>query len=256
MGKVNELARIVHAALVERQWQVAVIIARYPGEQPLSLAGARSTLADDPLPIRFQSIATLRQVFCGEVPAEVVRDACGGLIEDSLPLTLPELFSNEAWDGCDQSRSRGAERSARVHRPAAEPLVFGLAGREFLNAASRIALLSGWENNIANLVAPLRQCLFWADKNAWPANLPRWLDIAVVWGNNFRGERSPDWVLQWCGEESYLQAALLSRAAQCHRCGRRLTTRRALFPGLRFASLWDVQQLLPRLIMTWPMAAS
>lgn len=245
--KTNDLARIVHDMLVERQWQVAVIIARYPGEQALSLAERAALLPTIPAD-SFQSNANLRQVAVGEVPAAVVRDACGGLIEDPLPLMLPEIFNAEIWDGVINLEAVVPHDLLGFTGPPQNRWL-GLAGREFLNAASRIALFSGWENNIANLVAPLRQCLFWADKNCWPANLPR-LDIALVWGENFRGERSPIGYYSGVGEEAYLQAALLSRQHNVTVVDEGLQRVVAFFPGLRFASLWDVQQLLPRLIMS------
>lgn len=244
--KVRDLARIVHAALVERQWQVIVLIARYPGEQALSPAERAELLPTIPAD-SFQATANLRQLPVGEIPADVVREACGGLIEDPLPLTLPALFNAETWDGVVNLEAVVPNDLLGFTGPPQNRWL-GLAGREFLNAASRIALLSGWENNIANLVAPLRQCLFWADKNCWPANLPR-LDIAVVWGDNFRNERSPIGFYAGVGEEAYLQAALLSRQHNVTVVEEGLQRVVAFFPGLRFASLWDVQQLLPRLAM-------
>ncbi len=96
--KVHELAGLVHDMLVKQQWQVIVVIAHYPGEQPLS-SEERNQLLPTIAADAFQSTATLRQVSVGQVPADVVRDACGGLIEDPLPLTLPELFNSESWDG-------------------------------------------------------------------------------------------------------------------------------------------------------------
>jgi len=245
--KTNGLARIVHAALVERQWQVAVVIARYSGEQALSLEERAQLLPTIPAE-SFLDSADLRQLPVGEVPAAVVRDACGGLIEDPLMLTLPELFNAESWDGVIYLEAVVPNDLLGFTGPPQNRWL-GLAGREFLNAASRIALLSGWENNVANLVAPLRQCLFWADKNCWPVNLAR-LDIAVVWGNNFRGERSPIGYFAGVGEEAYLQAALLSRQHNVTVVDEGLQRVVALFPGLRFASLWDVQQLLTRLAMS------
>lgn len=244
--KVNELARIVHAALVERQWQVAVIIARYPGEQELSLEERVQLVPTIPTEA-FLATDDLAPRVVGEIPAAVVRDACGGLIEDPLPLTLPELFDRENWDGVVNLEAVVPNDLLGFTGPPQNRWL-GLAGREFLNAASRIALLSGWENNVANLVAPLRQCLFWADKNAWPANLPR-LDIALVWGNNFRGERSPIGYYAGVGEEAYLQAALLARQHNVTVMDEGLPRVVAFCPGLRFTSLWDVQQLLPRLAM-------
>jgi hypothetical protein len=245
--KVAPLAQLVYTALVERQWQVAVAIARYPGEHALSLAERAALLPTIPAD-SFQSNANLRQVAVGEVPAAVVRDACGGLIEEPLPLTLPEIFNTEIWDGVINLEAVVPHDLLGFTGPPQNRWL-GLAGREFLNAASRIALLSGWENNVANLVAPLRQCLFWADKNAWPADLHR-LDIALVWGVNFRGERSPIGYYAGVGDESYLPAALLSRQHNVMTLDEGLSRVVALFPGLRFASLWDVQQLLPRLVMS------
>ncbi len=244
--KAHDLARIVHAALVERQWQVTVVIARYPGEQVLLLEERAQLLPTIPAEA-FLATDDLAQRAVGEVPAAVVRDACGGLIEDPLPLTLPELFSAESWDGVVNLEAVVPNDFLGFTGPPQNRWL-GLAGREFLNAASRIALLSGWENNVANLVAPLRQCLFWADKNAWPADLPR-LDIALVWGNNFRGERSPIGYYAGVGEDAYLQAALLSRQHNVTVMDEGLQRVVAFFPGLRFASLWEVQQLMPRLAM-------
>jgi hypothetical protein len=245
--KVAPLAQLVYAALVERQWQVAVAIARYPGEQALSAEERAQLLPTIPAD-SFLASADLGQLPVGEIPSAVVRDACGGLIEDPLPLTLPELFNAEAWDGVVNLEAVVPNDLLGFTGPPQNRWL-GLAGREFLNAASRIALLSGWENNVANLVAPLRQCLFWVDKNVWPANLPR-LDIAVVWGHNFRGERSPIGYYTGVGEDAYLQAALLSRQHNVNVMDEGLQRVVAFFPGLRFASLWDVQQLLPRLAMS------
>jgi hypothetical protein len=245
--KVAPLAQIVHAALIERRWQVAIVIARYPGEQPLSLEERAQLLPTIPA-ASFIDTADLRQLLVGEVPADIVRAACGGLIEDPLPLSLPELFNAVSWDGVINLEAVVPNDLLGFTGPPQNRWL-GLAGREFLNAASRIALLSGWENNVANLVAPLRQCLFWADKNLWPANLPR-LDFAVVWGNNFRGERAIIGYYAGAGDESYLQAALLSRQHNVAALDEGLQRVVVLFPGLRFASLWDVQQLLPRLVMS------
>lgn len=245
--KVAPLAQLVHAALVERQWQVAVVIARYPGEQALSLEERAQLLPSIPA-ASFLDTTDLRQLPVGEVPAEIVRAACGGLIEDPLPVTLPELFNTESWDGVINLEAVVPHDLLGFTGPPQNRWL-GLAGREFLNAASRIALLSGWENNVANLVAPLRQCLFWADNNLWPADLPR-LDIAVVWGHNFRGERAIIGYYAGVGDESYLQAALLSRQHNVAALDEGLSRVVVLFPGLRFASLWDVQQHLPRLVMS------
>jgi len=245
--KVAPLAQQVHAALIERQWQVSVVIARYPGEQALSDAERALLLPTIPT-ASFIATDELRQIPVGEVPTDIVRAACGGLIEDPLPLSLPELFTAETWDGVINLEAVMPNDLLGFTGPPQNRWL-GLASREFLNAASRIALLSGWENNIANLVAPLRQCLFWADKNAWPADLPR-LDIAVVWGHNFRGERAIIGYVAGIGDESYLQAALLSRQHNVAALDEGLSRVVVLFPGLRFASLWDVQHLLPRLVMS------
>lgn len=245
--KASDLARIVHDQLVERQWQVAVVIARYPGEQALSLEERAQLLPSIPA-ASFLDTPDLRQHPVGKVPAEIVRDACGGLVEDPLPLMLPELFNPEVWDGVVNLEAVVPNDLLGFTGPPQNRWL-GLAGREFLHAASRIALLSGWENNVANLVAPLRQCLFWADKNVWPASLPR-LDIALVWGVNFRGERAPIGYYAGVGDEAYLPAALLSRQHNVTVVDEGLQRVVAFFPGLRFNSLWDVQQLFPRLVMS------
>jgi hypothetical protein len=216
-------------------------------------------------------------VALGAVPAATVAQACGGLLETAWPSSLSaRLFSRE-YDGA-LSLDVILPHDLLGFSGGTENLLLGLASPRTISVAAEIAAAVGWENNLANLVSPLRQCLFHAERSwlrktepgslnageqvlerdgtLWEANsaaqsraLVPHATISLVWGDDPHGQRAAIGFFAGDDDETYLQAALLSRRKNVTVLEEPLPRIVALFPGNEFSTLQSVMRLIPHLRM-------
>jgi len=83
--------------------------------------------------------------YLGDVPAEIVKQTTGGAADWKFPIWLNSMLMTEKWD----------------HN---KNYFIGLGGKELICAAHMAAACCGIENNLGNLLTPVRQCFNWAEE--------------------------------------------------------------------------------------------
>jgi hypothetical protein len=237
----NQAIELLHAA----GYQLTVALAQYPGAQAWSEAELELYLPALSLVKTWRATPDTLYRTLGEVPASIVSSYCGGLMEIDLPITWPAELLDQDWAGI-LNLEWVTPHELLGFSGAPQNIWLGLAAPQTQATAAQIASSLGIENNLANIVPPLRQALFWADQQF--ATTQRRVDIQFVGGLDLREQPAVIGCYAGVDQTAYLPAALLSRQKNVH-LTEPLQRAVVLFPGDRFQQLWDTQTLLARVRM-------
>ncbi|MGC4004980.1 MAG: hypothetical protein QM811_18455 [Pirellulales bacterium] len=225
---------------------VRVLIAESPGAAPFSPA-ERSAVFPELSGETFVGRSERSDVISrGTIPADVVMSCSGGLSAEAIPLSLPRSVVEAAFDGVvSLEQVVPDDLFGFTGPPVARWSAAGTA--ETFAAFGALAGATGAENATANLSPPLRQCLLWADARCWPAT-PR-VDVALVRGVDLHGHPAIVGFYSGTDEQTYFQAALLSRRTNVVALETGAPRIVVMADGERFGSVWDLMRITPRVRM-------
>ncbi|HUE72059.1 MAG TPA: lactate racemase domain-containing protein [Pirellulaceae bacterium] len=99
----------------------------------------------------------------GEVPADYVKEATGGIADWPFPIWLNRMLLEEHWD-LIINIGHVVPHEVLGFANHNKNYFIGLAGKELICASHMAAACCGIENNLASLITPVRQCFNWAEE--------------------------------------------------------------------------------------------
>lgn len=144
----------------------------------------------------------------GEVPAEYVKEITGGVADWSIPIWLNKMLMEESWDWIINI-GHVVPHEVLGFANHNKNYFIGLAGKETICAAHMAAACCGIENNLGNLLTPVRQCFNKAEEELL-GRLPDFY-VQVVLARNADGHLAHTGIYIGDDLETYLGAAKQSR---------------------------------------------
>ena len=144
----------------------------------------------------------------GKIPAERVRETTGGKADWEIPIALNKSLMSEPWD-LIINIGHVVPHEVLGFANHNKNYFIGLGGKETICASHLAAGVYGIENNLGNLITPLRACYNWAEEQL----LGRLPDVyfQVVMKRDAANKLVHTGVFVGDDLETYLQAARLSR---------------------------------------------
>ncbi len=147
-------------------------------------------------------------VSVGEVPARMVDQATDGLADWSLPVGLNRMLMAEPWDWIINV-GHVVPHEVLGFANHNKNYFIGLGSKDLICASHMMAAACGIENNLGNLITPLRACFNWAE-DQFLSKLPD-LYVQVVLARNAAGQLVHTGLYVGDDLETYLAAARQSR---------------------------------------------
>jgi len=144
----------------------------------------------------------------GEVSAEFVKDVTGGAADWAIPISLNKMLMTEPWD-LIINVGHVVPHEVLGFANHNKNYFIGLGGKELICAAHMAAACCGIENNLGNLITPVRACFNKAE-DEFLGQLPD-LYVQVVLARNDRDQLVHTGVYVGDNLETYLGAARQSR---------------------------------------------
>ncbi|MGC5629192.1 lactate racemase domain-containing protein [Georgenia sp. Z1344] len=144
----------------------------------------------------------------GTVPAEVVREATGGAVDWEMPVDLNTMLVTEQWD-LVVNVGHVVPHEVLGFANHNKNYFIGLGGKRLLGASHMASAVYGIENNLGNLLTPVRQCFNYAEDH-FLADLPD-VYLQVVMDYDDSGALRHTGVYVGDDLETYLEAARASQ---------------------------------------------
>ena len=144
----------------------------------------------------------------GEIPARYVDDVSEGAADWAIPITLNRMLMEESWD-LIINIGHVVPHEVLGFANHNKNYFIGLGGKDLICAAHMAAACCGIENNLGNLVTPVRACFNRAEDELL-GRLPD-LYVQVVMARNPAGELVHTGCYVGDDLETYLEAAKQSR---------------------------------------------
>jgi nickel-dependent lactate racemase len=144
----------------------------------------------------------------GEISAKEVAESCGGVADWAMPIILNRMLMEEKWDLIIHV-GHVVPHEVLGFANHNKNYFIGLGGKDLLCAAHMMAATCGIENNLGNLVTPVRACFNKAE-DRYLSKLPD-LYVQVVMARNSRNDLVHTGVYVGDDLETYLSAARQSR---------------------------------------------
>jgi nickel-dependent lactate racemase len=144
----------------------------------------------------------------GSISARFVDQACDGVANWPIPIVLNRQLMNEPWD-LIINVGHVVPHEVLGFANHNKNYFIGLAGKDTICASHMMAATCGIENNLGNLVTPVRACFNHAE-DQYLAHLPD-LYVQVVMARNAQGALVHTGVYVGDDLETYLAAARQSR---------------------------------------------
>src|SRR5690606_1638137 len=146
--------------------------------------------------------------YVGEVSAEYVKQATGGAADWAFPIWLNTMLMTQPWD-LIINIGHVVPHEVLGFANHNKNYFIGLGGKETICASHMAAACCGIENNLGNLVTPVRQCFNKAEED-FLGHLPD-LYVQVVLARNDAGDLVHTGVHVGDDLETYLAAARQAR---------------------------------------------
>ena len=146
-------------------------------------------------------------VHLGTVPAEVVSQETGGVVDWEMPIDLNDKLMTEPWD-LIINIGHVVPHEVLGFANHNKNYFIGLGGKRTLGAAHMASAVYGIENNLGNLLTPVRRCFNWAEDH-FLGGLPD-LYVQVVMNYDDDGQLGHTGVFVGDDLDTYLDAAKLS----------------------------------------------
>ena len=144
----------------------------------------------------------------GTVPAQYLAEATGGLVEWEIPIDLNTMTVREPWD-LIINIGHVVPHEVLGFANHNKNYFIGLGGKRTLGASHLASATYGIENNLGNLLTPVRRCFNYAE-DEFLADLPD-VYIQVVMKYDAAGTLVHTGVFVGDDLDTYLEAAKLSR---------------------------------------------
>ncbi|MFC4554720.1 lactate racemase domain-containing protein [Georgenia faecalis] len=145
----------------------------------------------------------------GTVPAEVVREATGGVVDWEIPIDLNTMLVTEPWD-LVINVGHVVPHEVLGFANHNKNYFIGLGGKRLLGASHMASAVYGIENNLGNLLTPVRACFNYAEEH-FLADLPD-VYLQVVMDYDDSGHLAHTGVYVGDDLETYYAAARASLA--------------------------------------------
>jgi len=143
----------------------------------------------------------------GTIPAQLVEKATGGVVDWEIPVDLNTMTMDGSWD-LIINIGHVVPHEVLGFANHNKNYFIGLGGKRSLGAAHMASAVYGIENNLGNLLTPVRRCFNWAE-DQFLADLPD-VYIQVVM-HYVEGKLVHSGVFVGDDLDTYLDAAKLSR---------------------------------------------
>jgi nickel-dependent lactate racemase len=179
----------------------------------------------------------------GTIPAERVRESTGGKADWAIPVDLNRMLMEEPWD-LIINIGHVVPHEVLGFANHNKNYFIGLGGKETICASHIAAGVYGIENNLGNLITPLRACYNWAEEQM----LGRLPDVyfQVVMKRDASNKLVHTGVFVGDDLETYLQAARLSREVNITTFVKPLKKIVAHMQGDEFRSTWVANKAVYR----------
>jgi nickel-dependent lactate racemase len=179
----------------------------------------------------------------GEISAAEVAESCGGIADWPIPLTLNRTLMAEPWD-LIINVGHVVPHEVLGFANHNKNYFIGLGGKELICASHLMAARCGIENNLGNLVTPVRHCFNLAEER-YLGGLPD-LYVQVVMARNARQELVHTGVFVGDDLDTYLQAARQSREQNITVFDKPLKKVVCVMQGDEFVSTWVANKAVYR----------
>lgn len=182
-------------------------------------------------------------VAVGEVPADFVRESTRGAADWPVPVVLNRMLMEEKWD-LIVNVGHVVPHEVLGFANHNKNYFIGLAGKATICATHMAAACCGIENNLGNLVTPVRACFNKAEED-FLGHLPDCY-LLVVMARNAQGELVHTGFYAGDDLETYLQAARQSRAENITVLDEPLEKVVCVMQGDEFFSTWVANKAIYR----------
>jgi nickel-dependent lactate racemase len=179
----------------------------------------------------------------GQISGRMVDETTGGAADWPLPIVLNRLLMQEPWD-LIINVGHVVPHEVLGFANHNKNYFIGLAGKDLICAAHLAAASSGIENNLGNLVTPLRACFDRAEED-YLGKLPD-LYVQVVLARNEQDKLVHTGVYVGDDLETYLQAARQSREENITVFDEPLAKVVCVMQGDEFFSTWVANKAVYR----------
>lgn len=179
----------------------------------------------------------------GQIEADFVNEISAGAADWAIPITLNRMLMKESWD-LIINVGHVVPHEVLGFANHNKNYFIGLGGKDLICASHMMAASCGIENNLGNLVTPVRACFNKAE-NELLGNLPDFY-VQVVMARNDRGELAHTGVYVGDDLETYLQAARQSREQNITMLEEPLKKVVCVMQGDEFFSTWVANKAVYR----------
>ena len=123
--------------------------------------------------------------YLGDIPADYVKEITGGAADWKFPVWLNSMLMKEQWD-LVINIGHVVPHEVLGFANHNKNYFIGLGGKELICASHMAAACCGIENNLGNLLTPVRQCFNWAEEK-FLGKLPDFY-VQVVLARDERGQ--------------------------------------------------------------------
>ncbi len=182
-------------------------------------------------------------VSVGEVPADYVKEVTGGAADWAIPISLNKMLMEEQWD-LIINIGHVVPHEVLGFANHNKNYFIGLGGKDLICASHMAAACCGIENNLGNLVTPVRQCFNKAEDD-FLGGLPDFY-IQVVLARNEAGDLVHTGYYAGDDLETYLGAARQSREENITALSEPLKKVVCVMQGDEFFSTWVANKAVYR----------
>jgi len=179
----------------------------------------------------------------GTIPAEKVKDSTGGKADWEIPVDLNRSLIEEPWD-LIINIGHIVPHEVLGFANHNKNYFIGLGGKKTICASHLAAAVYGIENNLGNLITPLRACYNWAEEK-YLGHLPD-VFFQVVMKRDPQNKLVHTGVFVGDDLGTYLQAARLSRDVNITTFDKPIQKIVAHMQGDEFRSTWVANKAVYR----------
>lgn len=181
--------------------------------------------------------------YLGDIPADLVQETTGGAADWKFPVWLNSMLMREKWD-LVINIGHVVPHEVLGFANHNKNYFIGLGGKELICAAHMAAACCGIENNLGNLLTPVRQCFNWAEEK-FLGSLPDFY-VQVVLARDPAGHLTHTGIFVGDDLETYLAAARQAREQNITMLDEPLKKVVCVMQGDEFFSTWVANKAVYR----------
>jgi nickel-dependent lactate racemase len=181
--------------------------------------------------------------YLGDIPADYVQQTTLGAADWKFPIWLNSMLIREKWD-LVINVGHVVPHEVLGFANHNKNYFIGLGGKELICASHMAAACCGIENNLGNLLTPVRQCFNWAEEK-YLGGLPDFY-VQVVLARDSQGQLTHSGVFVGDDLETYLAAARSAREQNITMLDEPLKKVVCVMQGDEFFSTWVANKAVYR----------